>query len=75
MSILDGRSYEIKKYGFEVIFNGITCLPNFVKIHLSVQKLLVGGGHRQADDFISLFYFLESRLITHFLAALARYKN
>jgi hypothetical protein len=33
---------RLKKCGIEVIFNGITCLPNFMKIHRSVQKLLVG---------------------------------
>jgi hypothetical protein len=41
----NSRSYEIKKGGIEVIFRVITCLPNFMKIHQSVQKLLVGGTH------------------------------
>jgi hypothetical protein len=31
-----------------------------MKIHISVQKLLVGGGgHRQAGDLISLLLFLK----------------
>jgi hypothetical protein len=34
---------RFKKYGIEAIFNGIICLPNFIKIHLSVQRLLMGG--------------------------------
>jgi hypothetical protein len=42
------------KCGVEVIFNGITSLPNLVKIHRSVQKLLVGDTHTQAGDLISL---------------------
>jgi hypothetical protein len=37
-------------------------LPNFMKIHRSVQKLLVGQTHRQAGDLISILSFLESRL-------------
>jgi hypothetical protein len=37
---------RFKKYGIEAIFNGIICLPNFIKIHLSVQRLLsLMGGH------------------------------
>jgi hypothetical protein len=30
------------KSGIEVTLNGITCLPNFMKIHRLIQKLLVG---------------------------------
>jgi hypothetical protein len=53
----------------EVPNNGITCLPNYIKIYLSFQKIL--GGHRetdsnrdrQTDDLISLLSFLGSRLI------------
>jgi hypothetical protein len=40
---------EIKRYGFEVTFNGMTSLPNFIKIYQLVQKLLGGGEHRQTD--------------------------
>jgi hypothetical protein len=42
--------------------NGITSLPNFMKIHQAVQNLLVGQTDRQTGDFISLLSFLESRL-------------
>jgi hypothetical protein len=60
--------YEIKKYGVEVTFNGMTSLLNFIKIYQFVQKLL-GGTHkhtdRQAGDLKSLtFLFKESRLKT-----------
>jgi hypothetical protein len=45
-----------------VTFNVIICLPNFMKIHQLIQKLL-GGGHRQAGVLTSLISFLnESRL-------------
>jgi hypothetical protein len=60
--------YEIKKYGMEVTFNGMTSLPNFIKIYQLVQKLLGGGDtdgqtDRQDGDLISLtFLFKESRL-------------
>jgi hypothetical protein len=40
--------------------NGITCLPIFMNVYHSVQKLLVGD--RQTGDLISLLSFLESRL-------------
>jgi hypothetical protein len=33
---------RLNKCGVEVIFNGINSLPNFMKIHRQVQKLLVG---------------------------------
>jgi hypothetical protein len=32
---------RFKKCDVEVTLNGSTCLPNFTKIHRSVQKLLV----------------------------------
>jgi hypothetical protein len=64
---------RLKKYGIEVIFNSIIYLPNFMKIHRSVQKLLVGHTHTHththterereigyASDLISLLSFLES---------------
>jgi hypothetical protein len=46
------------------LFNGITFLPNFMKIHRSVQILLLGDTHThtQAGDLISLFSFLKIRL-------------
>jgi hypothetical protein len=58
----------MKKYGFEVTFNGMTSLLNFIKIYQLVQKLF-GGTHRQTDrqtgELISLnFLFEESRLKT-----------
>jgi len=34
----NGLSYGINKYAIEVLFNGITCLRTFMKIHQSVQK-------------------------------------
>jgi hypothetical protein len=34
-----------------------------MKIYKGVQKLLVGGAHRQTADLISLLSFVESRLI------------
>jgi hypothetical protein len=37
----------LKKYGVEVIFNGMTSLLNFIKIFQLVQKLL--GGDIQTD--------------------------
>jgi hypothetical protein len=40
--------------------NGITSVPNFMKIYQSFQKLLVGD--RQTGDLISVLLFLESRL-------------
>jgi hypothetical protein len=50
----------------------ITCLPNFIKIYLSFQKLLVGDTyththththrHTQTGDLINLLLFLESKL-------------
>jgi hypothetical protein len=48
--------------------NGITSVPNFMKIYQAVQKLLVGDTVRltqtdtQASDLISPLSFLESRL-------------
>jgi hypothetical protein len=42
----NGQSYGIKNLGAKVVFNGIICLPNFRKIHPSVQQLL-GGTHKQ----------------------------
>jgi hypothetical protein len=52
----------------EVPLNGITSVPNFMKIYQPAQKLLVvktqtdGHTDRQARDLISLPSFLESRL-------------
>jgi hypothetical protein len=50
--------------------NGITPVPNFMKIHQVVQKLLVRDTHThthtetdgQTGDLMSLLSFLESRL-------------
>jgi hypothetical protein len=50
--------------GFEVIINGITCLPNFIKIQQSFQKLFVGDTQTdtQTGDLISYFHFWKVRL-------------
>jgi hypothetical protein len=64
-AILEYLKLRIKQCGVEVIFHGITCLSNFMKIHLPVQKSLVGGDMHtgtHTDDFISLLSLLESRL-------------
>jgi hypothetical protein len=45
----------IKNY-VEVTLNGITSVPNFMKIYQVLQK------DRQTGDLISLLSFLESRL-------------
>jgi hypothetical protein len=37
----------LKMYGFEVTFNGMTSLLNFIKIYQLVQKLL---GGTQTED-------------------------
>jgi hypothetical protein len=63
----NGSKYGIKKYGVEVIFNGMTSLLNFMKIYQLVQMLLGGYTDRRTDrqtgDLISLtFLFKESRL-------------
>jgi hypothetical protein len=44
------------------VFDGITCLPNFMKIHPSVQNYcLVGGGADRRQDRLAIlqacFYF------------------
>jgi hypothetical protein len=49
-------------YGIEVTFNGMTSLLNFIKIHQLVQKLIVGGRHRQDDDLISLLFSLGRKV-------------
>jgi hypothetical protein len=43
----NGWSYEIKKCDVEVTLNVGICLPNFVKIHWSVQNLLEGDKQTQ----------------------------
>jgi hypothetical protein len=47
----------IKNYCIEVPLNGITSLPNVMKIFQAVQT------HREDGDLTSLFPFVESRLI------------
>jgi hypothetical protein len=32
----------LQNYCFEVLLNGITCAPNFMKIYQAVQMILVG---------------------------------
>jgi hypothetical protein len=53
---------RLKKCGTEAIFNGIICLTNVMKIHRSVQNLLVGDRQKRVGDLISLLSFLENRL-------------
>jgi hypothetical protein len=50
----NGCSYGIKKYGFEVTFNGMTSLLNFIKIYQLDQD---GDEqtHSQDGDLISLY--------------------
>jgi hypothetical protein len=56
-----GWRYGIKNYCIEVPLNGITSIPNFMKIYLAVQKLLVGDTqthtYRQTGDLTSLLSF------------------
>jgi hypothetical protein len=47
-------------YPFDSL-NGITSIPNFLKIYHAAQNLLVGT-HRQTGDLINVLSFLESRL-------------
>jgi hypothetical protein len=61
-SIFEWLKMRDWKCSVELNFSGSTCLPNFMKIHLSVQKLLEGHTHRQGD-MISLLSFLENALI------------
>jgi hypothetical protein len=50
----------------KVPLNGITSIPNFMKIYEVVQKLLVTDTNRQTERqtgyLVSLLSFLESRL-------------
>jgi hypothetical protein len=74
LAFWNGWSYGIKKYGVEVTFNGMTSLPNFIKIYQLVQKLL-GGTHRQTDrqtdrqtnrqtgDLISLTFLVKESML------------
>jgi hypothetical protein len=56
--------------------NGITSVPNFMKMYHTVQKLLVGETQtdrdRQTGDLISLLSFLEIRLYKKFWEELIR---
>jgi hypothetical protein len=47
----------------EVPLNGITSVPNFMKVYQTAQKLLVGD--TQTGNLISLPSFLESRQKMH----------
>jgi ubiquitin C-terminal hydrolase len=49
----------IKSHCIEVPLNGITSVPNFMKIYQAIQKLLVGDiqTDKQTGDFISLLSF------------------
>jgi len=44
----NGRSYGVGMCGIEVVLNGITFLPNFMKVQLIVSKV-IGGKHSQTD--------------------------
>jgi hypothetical protein len=49
----NGCSYNIKTYGVEIAFNGMTSLLNFRQTYQLVQKLIEGTDgqtHRQDDD-------------------------
>jgi hypothetical protein len=58
----------LKNYCLEVTLNGITSLPNFVKIYPAVQNLLLEdiqtdtNSGTQTGEFKSLFLFLKSTL-------------
>jgi hypothetical protein len=54
----------LKIIASKVPLNGITSVPNFMKIYQAVQRLLGGDiqTDRQTGDLISLLSFLESRL-------------
>jgi hypothetical protein len=54
------------KYGVEMDSDAMINIPTFIKIGSGIQKLMVGGIHRQHNDLISLLLFFqnkESRLI------------
>jgi hypothetical protein len=55
------EAMRLKIIAARTLFNGITFLPNFMKMYHSVQKLLEGT-HRQTEEMIRLLVFLESRL-------------
>jgi hypothetical protein len=59
-----GLRYGIKNYCIEVPLNGITSVPNFMKIYQAVQKLLVGDRQTgiQTGNLISLLSLLKSML-------------
>jgi hypothetical protein len=50
-----------ESYCIEVHLNGITSLPNFMKINQAVQKVLVGDPQtdRQTGDVISILSFFK----------------
>jgi hypothetical protein len=57
------EAMELTHYCIEVPLNGITSLPNSMKIYQSIQKLLVKGHtDRETSDFISLLSFLGNML-------------
>jgi hypothetical protein len=53
---------RLKKCGIEVIFNIFTCLPDFMKIHQSVQNLLVGYTHTRTHARTRA-YILTDRVV------------
>jgi hypothetical protein len=59
----NGWKYIIKNYGVEVIFNGVICLLNIMKIYHLIQKLLVED--KQTNRLVKLsglpFHF-ESKM-------------
>jgi hypothetical protein len=57
------KAMNFKTSGIEVTFNGITFLPNLMKIHQLVQKLLGRDTDRHTGNLTRLLSFLnESRL-------------
>jgi hypothetical protein len=47
-----GCSYGFKNYGFEITFNGMTSLLNFIQILYKSEVYRVGQTHRQDGDII-----------------------
>jgi hypothetical protein len=50
-----GCSYGIKKYGVEVIINGMTSLLNFIKFYHLLQKLIVGTDRQMVISLAYIF--------------------
>jgi hypothetical protein len=53
----------ITKYCFEVPLNGITSVPNFMKIYHAVQKILVGDTQTDKPVFGNRLKMYEDSII------------